>query len=281
MTEEPFPSDGSLYDLGDGNLYQTEDGYTFHAVGDASLLQNGVCSTTLKGPTIATTYTKEIKTVSSSNDIFADIVGYTDIKKEFTKALQSVSPVGILLVGPPGCGKSEFLRQIRNHFEEESVLIDGSYGSKAGVFQILYDKKPKYVLLDEIDKLSGQGQVALLNLMENGRLAKTTKSESYEIALKAWVFATANNNHDILAPLLDRFETYYMREYSDDEFRVIALQRLRREGIKDEELSLYIANSVLRGLGKRSFRDAIRIARKCKTIWQVDETVQTMKRYGK
>jgi hypothetical protein len=43
MTEKPFPNDGSLYDLGDGNLYQTEDGYTFHAVGDVSLLQNG-CS---------------------------------------------------------------------------------------------------------------------------------------------------------------------------------------------------------------------------------------------
>jgi hypothetical protein len=35
MTEEPFPADGSLYDLGldDGKLYQTSDGYTFQAVG--------------------------------------------------------------------------------------------------------------------------------------------------------------------------------------------------------------------------------------------------------
>jgi hypothetical protein len=45
MIEEPFPSDGSLYDLGldDGKVYQTEDGFTFHPVGDVSLLQNG-CS---------------------------------------------------------------------------------------------------------------------------------------------------------------------------------------------------------------------------------------------
>ena len=108
MTEEPFPTDGSLYDLGDGKVYQTEDGYTFHAVGDVSLLQNGcsngACSTTLEVPTTTMTNTKEIKTVSASNDIFADIVGYSIIKREFVKALESTSPVGILL--DPEHGKS-------------------------------------------------------------------------------------------------------------------------------------------------------------------------------
>src|SRR5437899_12603821 len=99
MIEEPFPTDGSLYDLGDGNLYQTEDGYTFHAVGDVSLLQNrctnSICSPTLEASTIPTN-TKTIKI--ESNDIFADIQGYTDIKKELMKALQSRNPIGILLV---------------------------------------------------------------------------------------------------------------------------------------------------------------------------------------
>jgi len=202
MTEEPFPTDGSLYDLGDGKLYQTTDGYTFHAVGDVSLLQNGcrsgngggACRTTLKAsPT--TTKTKEIKT--ESIDIFADILGYTDIKREFNKAIQSVSPIGILLVGPPGCGKSEFLKQIAKEFPNESLFIDGTYGSKAGIFEALKERRPKYVLLDEVDKLSTQDQQALLNLMESGRLTKTTKSETYDIKLDAWVFATANNKGEI------------------------------------------------------------------------------------
>jgi Sigma-54 interaction domain/Levansucrase/Invertase len=185
MTEEPFPTDRSLYDLGDGKVYQTTDGYTFHAVGDASLLQNGctngVCSTTLEAST-TTTNTKEFKT--ESNDIFVDIQGYKDIKREFNKAIQSANPVGILLVGPPGCGKSEFLKQIRESYDDESVFIDGSYGSKAGIFEILKERKPKYVLLDEIDKLSRQDQLAMLNLMESGRLTKTTKSESFDIPIK-------------------------------------------------------------------------------------------------
>ena len=90
------------------------------------------------------------------------------------------------------------MKKIRKQFEEESVFIDGSYGSKAGVFEKLYKNRPKYVLLDEIDKLSGQDQLALLNLMESGRITKTTRSESYDIQLNAWVFATANNKQEIL-----------------------------------------------------------------------------------
>ena len=217
--------------------------------------------------------------VNKKEAIFDDIVGYSDIKKEFVKALDSACPVSILLCGPPGCGKSEFLKQIRNHCEKESVFIDGSYGSKAGIFQILYDKRPKYVLLDEIDKLSSADQLALLNLMENGKLTKTTKTESYEIDLRAWVFATANNEKRILDPLLDRFEAYYLSDYTDDEFRAIAAKRLKQEGIENEELALFIANAVLMCLGRKSFRDAIRIARKSKTIQDVEETLQTLKKY--
>jgi len=82
--------------------------------------------------------------------------------------------------------------------------------------------------------------------MECGRLTKTTRSESYEIKLTAWVFATANNKERIIVPLFDRFETYFLPDYTDEEFRQIAASRLRQEGIVDEELALYIANSVLR-----------------------------------
>jgi MoxR-like ATPase len=219
--------------------------------------------------------------VNNKKPIFDVIIGYSDIKKEFEKALECSSPVSILLVGSPGCGKSEFLMQISKHFPDELLFIDGTYGSKAGIFEKLRDTRPRFVLLDEIDKLRPADQEALLNLMESGRLTKTTKSENYDIELKCWVFATANNKDYILEPLSDRFEIYYLTDYTDDEFRVIAVKRLWHEGIKDEELALYIANSVLRGLGRKSLRDVIRIARKCKTVEQVDETVQTMKRYGK
>lgn len=193
--------------------------------------------------------------LNKKDRIFDGIISYSDIKKEFAKALDAPSPVSILLCGPSGCGKSEFLKQIRNHFKEESVFIEASNASKAGIFQILYDRRPKYVLLDEIDKLSGQDQQALFNLMETGRLTKTTKVQNYDTEVRTWVFATANNRDDILEPLVDGFERYFLSEYSDDEFKVIAVQRLEKEGIQDEELALYIANGVLRGLNRKSMRD--------------------------
>ena len=112
-----------------------------------------------------------IKSIAhNKSTIFRGIVGYSDIKLEFVKALDSSRAVSILLIGPPGCGKSEFLKQIRNHFNEQSIFVDGSYSSKAGIFQLLYDKRPKYVLLDEVDTLDWHDQQALLNLMEYGRL---------------------------------------------------------------------------------------------------------------
>jgi len=218
--------------------------------------------------------------VNNKESTFEAIVGYDEIKREFVKALNASSPVGILLCGPPGSGKSEFLKQIRNHFEEESLFIDGSYGSKAGIFEKLYNLRPKYVLLDEIDKLANQDQLALLNLMESGKLTKTTRYEPYDIKLNAWIFASANKKEDVLEPLFDRFEIYFLREYTAEEFRAIAVSRLEQEGIQNEELAMYIADSVLRGLNRKSFRHAIRIARKCKTIQEVDETVHTLMRYG-
>lgn len=42
---------------------------------------------------------------------------------------------------------------------------------------------------------------------------------------------------------------------------------------------MFIANAVLRGLGRKSFRDAIRIARKSKTIQDAEETIETLKKY--
>lgn len=42
---------------------------------------------------------------------------------------------------------------------------------------------------------------------------------------------------------------------------------------------MFIANAVLRGLRRKSFRDAIRGARKSKTIQDAEETIETLKKY--
>lgn len=58
-----------------------------------------------------------------------------------------------LLVGPPGCGKTEFLLEIKDAFANQSDFADGSYGSKAGIVNLLLAQKPRYLIIDEIEKL--------------------------------------------------------------------------------------------------------------------------------
>jgi hypothetical protein len=49
--------------------------------------------------------------------------------------------------------KSEFLRQIRNHFDVESVFIVGSYGSKAGAWDFTsFTFAPDQIVVNQGDK---------------------------------------------------------------------------------------------------------------------------------
>lgn len=70
-----------------------------------------------------------------------------------------------------------------------------------------------------------------------------------------------------------------LAEYTDDGFIAVEIKRIEQEGIQSEDLTFYIANSVLRDLRRKTIRDIIRIARKCKTLEEVDEAIQTLKRY--
>jgi len=258
-------------------LYQTEDGYTFHAVGDVSLLQNGcsngVC-TTFEAPT--TTMTKEIKTASTSNDIFADIEGREPIKEELLKAVTSNKTLHTLLVGPPGCGKTEFLLKIKDAFANQSKFVDGSYGSKAGIVNLLLDKQPRYLLIDEIDKLQERDQIALFNLMQTGIISKTLKTERIEKKMTVTVFATANTDETLLPPLLSRFFAMYLREYTDEQFKELAVKSVAQKEQVKPEVAMHIAVSVLRKLNSRDLRDVIKIAQRASTIEEVDKVVNTL-----
>jgi Holliday junction DNA helicase RuvB len=56
---------------------------------------------------------------------------------------------------------------------EDSYFIDCSKATKSGVIDYIFDHKPKYLLLDELDELSRKDQTFLLNLMETGIVSET------------------------------------------------------------------------------------------------------------
>jgi holliday junction DNA helicase RuvB len=63
--------------------------------------------------------------------------------------------------------KTMFLTEIMR-IVNQSYFIVGSNTTKAGLVNHLFEKQPKYLLIDELDKMSGNDQVSLLHLMETG-----------------------------------------------------------------------------------------------------------------
>jgi len=110
---------------------------------------------------------------------FELIVGYDDIKRLFRMALESESRTHILLVGPPASAKTMFLTSLLQ-FLEKAYFIDGGNSTKAGVIDYLFENRPRYLLIDEIDKSAPKHQTFLLNLLETGIISETKFGKTRE-----------------------------------------------------------------------------------------------------
>ena len=93
---------------------------------------------------------------------FENIVGHYDIKLIFNKALLSQRPIHVLLVGSPGSAKTVFLTELLCSIKE-SYFIVGSNTSKAGLVNQLFERRPKFLLIDELDKMNKVDQTSLLH----------------------------------------------------------------------------------------------------------------------
>jgi len=117
--------------------------------------------------------------------VFDRIVGYDGIKRTFVRSLVSNEPVHILLVGPPGQAKTLFLRCILEKFAQNKAFFTvGGNASKSDLIDVLFDMRPKYLLVDEIEHLKHEYQTALLSLMETGILTQAMHSKVRHIHLK-------------------------------------------------------------------------------------------------
>jgi MoxR-like ATPase len=156
--------------------------------------------------------------------IFYGIVGYEGIKRTFLRSLKSDEPVHILLVGPPGQAKTLFLKCILETFGEKKAFFTvGGNASKSGLIDVLFDMRPKYLLVDEIEHLKPEYHTTLLSLMETGILTQTMHSKVRHIHLKTWVFATRNGTKKLSEPLLSRFKVMYLNDYEFSQFYEIAV----------------------------------------------------------
>jgi Holliday junction DNA helicase RuvB len=116
------------------------------------------------------------------NGPFEDIVGYEHVKRLFRMALESESRKNILLVGPPASAKTMFLTSLLR-FLKNAYFIDGGNSTKAGTIDYLFKNRPRYLLVDEIDKSAPKHQTFLLNLMETGIISETKFGKTREMTM--------------------------------------------------------------------------------------------------
>jgi MoxR-like ATPase len=109
-------------------------------------------------------------------EIFNDIIGYNDVKRLFRLALHSNDEAHILLSGPPASAKTMFLECLNKL--KSSYFVDGASTTKSGLIDCLFLNNPKYLLIDEIDKMSAKDQAMLLNLMETGIVSETKHNKT-------------------------------------------------------------------------------------------------------
>jgi len=191
------------------------------------------------------------------DDFLNTLVGYEDLKELVLRILHAEKPIHLLLVGPPASGKSIVLSEIERLPRSRFALGGGS--TKAGITQLLAEQRPRYLIIDEIDKANSEDLSTLLSLMESGLVSITKGHRQEQVRMKTWVFAGGNSLKSIAPELASRFEVKYLEPYTKEDFVVVAERVLIMRENSDPDIARLIATTV----AQRSLdiRDVIKLRR--------------------
>jgi MoxR-like ATPase len=219
--------------------------------------------------------------IDQKQSLFDGIIGYDDVKELFDMAIKADRPVHILLVGPPASAKSLFMSSLTKL--ERSYYAVGSSSTKTGITDYLFEYRPRYFIIDEMEKMNRRDQTSLLNLMESGILAELKHNQKRTTHLKTWVFASCNTVERLLPPLLTRFRDMHFKPYTEQEFVNIAVEILDREEGLDRDVAMIIADAVFNRLKSTNIRECVRIARLTGTdtdLPKLDKIIDTFTKYA-
>ncbi len=172
--------------------------------------------------------------------------------------------------------------ELLDHFKGKAYFVDGSTASGMGIIDYLFEHTDlKFLLIDEIDKLSKKDQKVLLNVMETGILsdvkAKRSKS-ARQTHMHLSIYATSNDSSNILTPLLSRFVKLNLPVYSLETFTEICHKLLSRKYDKDYETIQASVRYVWEHT--RDVREAIAIAKIAGTSDEVNSIASTLRKYS-
>lgn len=203
--------------------------------------------------------TPQNQELALSDDLFEDIIGHDDVKELLRASLLAEKPVHVLLAGPPALAKTLFLWDIERAAGERAIWLVGSATSKAGLWDLIAERHPQIILIDELDKMNAADTAALLSIMEGGRLVRAKKGRELDLSNPLRVIAASNRLHMLSPELRSRFAIRQMNPYRRAEYLTVVKGVLVRRENLDQELADEVARR-LDGLSQ-DVRDAIRVAR--------------------
>jgi len=199
------------------------------------------------------------KPLDLAEGIFSDIIGHEDEKELLVACLLSEKPVHVLLAGPPALAKSLFLWDIERAAGERAIWLVGSATSKAGLWDIVSEREPQVLLIDELDKMNAADTAALLSMMEGGRLVRAKRGRELDLQNQLRVVAASNRLSKLSPELRSRFAIRMLSTYNRADFLAVVRGVLASRENLDPDTAANIAER-LDGR-TQDVRDAIRVAR--------------------
>ncbi|QIW24131.1 ATP-binding protein [Sulfolobus sp. S-194] len=217
---------------------------------------------------------------------FKDIVGLDDVKEALREAIIYPTkrpdlfplgwPRGILLYGPPGCGKTMIAAAVANEIDSYFIQVDAaSIMSKwlgeaeknvAKVFNKAREiskkeEKPVIIFIDELDALLGiynsenGGEVRVRNQFLKEMDGLQDKSENY----KVYVIGATNKPWRLDEPFLRRFQKRIYVRLPDFQQRLSLLQYYTSK-IKMENVDLSKVAEMTEGYTASDIKDIVQAA---------------------
>jgi MoxR-like ATPase len=210
--------------------------------------------------------------------IFQSVEGYNDIKKLIMRCIVSPEPTHVILDGPPASGKTIFLLSMEKELDN-AYFVDCTNATGPGMVDYLLSHDVRYMLLDEVEKMSKKDQNVLLNLMETGVLTSTKVKKTYGKKMNVSIFATTNDIDSLSKPLRSRFLEFSLPEYTFEEFDRLSVRLLAQRYGHSPEISHKVASAVWNTIKSKDCRDILQVGKLSRNISDVDFIVTTLKKY--
>lgn len=214
------------------------------------------------------------------DDLFSSIVGHNNIKNLLRLAVEAENPSHVLLSGPPASSKTLFLIEL-NRLPDSYYALGGTL-TEAGLSNLLFIYRPRFLIIDEVDRLPTSEIGQLNSLMATGRISETKWGKTRSIDLQTKVFAAGIRVNKLPQDLLSRFIKLKFPSYSEAEFIIVSTTVLTtREGIMPERAE-EIARAVWEMYHEQSdIRQVVSIARLSGgDPRKIKEVLSTIKKYG-